>query len=188
MKRIAEELERRGFTVWLDEQQMIGSVVDRMAQGIDSCELCVVFVTANYMRKVNQDDARDPCKFEFMHAFRRLGPAKFIPVVMEVAMLAQRDWVGTLGAAIGGHLYANLSSDDPAEFARGVDELERQAMSLLQPPLPSSSASSIASTASSNSSTAINGNLFQSMVWVMLSLLAVAVAVAVAMGGRQVDQ
>ena len=57
VKRIAEELERRGFTVWLDEQQMIGSVVDRMAQGIDSCEVCVVFVTANYMRKVNQDDA-----------------------------------------------------------------------------------------------------------------------------------
>ena len=131
MKRISEELERRGFTVWLDEVQMIGDIRDRMAQGIDSCDLCVVFVTASYPRKVNQGDVRDNCKFEFMHAFRSLGAQKMITVVMEADMTNQRGWTGTLAASIGGHLFADFSEDNPTKFAEGMAELERQARALL---------------------------------------------------------
>ena len=130
MKRIAQELERRGLTCWLDESEITGDIDDEMVRGIDSCELFVTFVTANYVTKVNQSDLRDRCKIEFKYAFRR-DPSRMIPVVTEAAMLNQRAWVGTFGAFIGGCVYFNLSSDDPALFMRGIDQLEAQVRRLL---------------------------------------------------------
>ena len=104
-----------------------------MVRGIDSCELFVTFVTTNYMKKVNQSDLRDRCKIEFKYAFRRFSPDRMIPVVMEGAMLDQRGWGGTLGACIGGCLFIDLASDDPALFARSLDSLEAHAKRLLLP-------------------------------------------------------
>ena len=47
VKRIGEELTRRGLEVWLDENEIVGVIDDEMVAGIDSSELFVTFITEN---------------------------------------------------------------------------------------------------------------------------------------------
>ena len=124
VKRIAQELERRGLSVWLDEFEITGDIDEEMVRGIDSCELFVTFVTANYMKKVNQTDLRDRCKIEFKYAFQKKDPTRMIRVVLESGMLEQKNWKGIFAAFVGTSVYIDLSSDDPALFIQGIDQLE----------------------------------------------------------------
>ena len=54
-----------------------------MVEGIESSDVIVVFVTEAYRDKVNTDNGRDNCRFEFKHAFEQKGPELMIPVVIE---------------------------------------------------------------------------------------------------------
>jgi len=48
---IARKLQARGFSVWLDEDNMAHDILDAMRKGIDSSRVVLVFVTEAYVRK-----------------------------------------------------------------------------------------------------------------------------------------
>jgi hypothetical protein len=98
-----------GVVTWFDDEQMTGQVRKKMAEGIENTQCVVVFITALYRDKVNGDDMRDNCQYEFTHAVQQLGPQRMIPVVMEASMRNPRDWKGQLGAELGSVLYIDMS-------------------------------------------------------------------------------
>ena len=87
----------------------------------------MLFITEAYRDKVNIDNGRDNCRFEFQHAFEKKGPELMIPVVMEPCMRNVGDWTGVLGAALSAHLYIDFSTafTDDAIFDAKVKELVR---------------------------------------------------------------
>ena len=137
VKRVAEALCLQGYRVWLDEWEMpSGTLRSQMVKGITDSKLFVVFVTSNYESKVNGPDAaRDNCRYEFDYGYDLRGSSRTIPVVLEPDMKDQRMWVGgSLRAALGNHMYVDLTSDVPVDFARGVEALCAQARHLLSMP------------------------------------------------------
>jgi len=44
----ANELQRLGLRVWIDENEMTGDIVKRMQEGIDNSATVVVFITKRY--------------------------------------------------------------------------------------------------------------------------------------------
>ena len=133
MKRINDAIKARGVIPWFDEERMIGEIRQKMVDGIESSDVIVVFVTEAYRDKVNIDNGRDNCRFEFKHAFEQKGPELMIPVVMEPGMRNTREWKGLLGAALSTHLYIDFSSafTDDATFNAKVNELVRSINALL---------------------------------------------------------
>ena len=116
-------LQARGLTTWFDEEQMVGSVREKMMEGIDNAGCVVVFVTEVYRDKVNSKNKRDNCCFEFNYAFDKKGEHKLIPVVMEESVRDNRSWDGILQATVGDLLYIDMSSDDDAAFEAACDRL-----------------------------------------------------------------
>ena len=104
-----------------------------MVEGIEKSDVIVVFITEAYRDKVNQDNGRDNCRFEFKHASEQKGPELMIPVVMEPCMRSTRGWTGLLGAALSTHLYIDFSSafTDDAIFDAKVKELVNSIGALL---------------------------------------------------------
>ena len=116
-------LQARGLTTWFDEERMVGSVRDKMMEGIDNADCVAVFVTEAYRDKVNSKNKRDNCCFEFNYAFDQKGEHKLIPVVMEESMRNNRSWGGILQATVGDLLYIDMSSDEEAVFEAACDRL-----------------------------------------------------------------
>ena len=121
-------IEGRGIVTWFDSKRMTGSVHDVMAAGIENTKCVVVFITQLYHDKVNADDLRDNCKFEFCHAMRKLGPQRMVPVVMEAGMKNNRNWNGVLGASLAGLMYIDMSDvvvGTPAFEAKACEIADR---------------------------------------------------------------
>ena len=133
MKRINDAIKARGIVPWFDEERMSGETRQKMVDGIESSDVIVVFVTEAYRDKVNIDNGRDNCRFEFKHAFEQKGPELMIPVVMEPCMRNTREWKGILGASLSTHLYIDFSSafTDDAIFDAKVKELVSSINALL---------------------------------------------------------
>ena len=110
-KAVFHTLRKLGISSWFDEERMTGNIVAKMAAGIDSSDCMVVFLTRNYIAKVNGNDERDSCKVEFQYAFNRLGPQKMIPVVMESELMDTKKWFGVIGATLGSRLYVDMTGD-----------------------------------------------------------------------------
>ncbi len=122
--RLNEALKRAGVVTWFDSDRMTGSIRDKMAEGIANTSSVIVCVTKNYMSKTNGKDLSDNCKFELDYAFRVHGSTKLIPVVMEPGMRDPREWGhGAASAMLGGMLYIDLCSDEPAAFNAAVQQL-----------------------------------------------------------------
>ena len=81
--RINEGLKSQGITTWFDSDKLNGEIYTQMTNGIEKSQCVVVFMTEEYMNKVNGDETRDPCRFEFNFAFQRHGRNKIFPVLME---------------------------------------------------------------------------------------------------------
>ena len=101
-------LKALGIVTWFDDERMEGQIRKKMAEGIENTQCAVVFITALYRDKVNGDEARDNCQYEFQYAVEQLGPQKMIPVVMEAALRDPKKWRGQLGAALGTTLYVDM--------------------------------------------------------------------------------
>jgi hypothetical protein len=126
VERINTDLKQRNIVTWFDADRLSGDVLAQMTSGIDHTKAVVVFITERYMNKVNGDDNRDNCKFEFEYAFRTLGAGRIIPVVMEDRMRNTRNWKGVFGGSLGGMLYIDMVSDDPEVFAARMVDLRKR--------------------------------------------------------------
>ncbi|GBG23829.1 RasGEF domain-containing serine/threonine-protein kinase X [Hondaea fermentalgiana] len=123
VKAVARELETRGIRYWLDEIEVGQEVLDSMANGIDRSKAVVVFVTREYMNKVNRGRSElDNCRDEFCYAFRRLKPANMIPCILDQEMSDMSTWEGRFGISWSGNpLYVSMwKGGEPDE----IDALE----------------------------------------------------------------
>ena len=116
-------LKSLGIDTWFDEDRMTGEVRDIMARAIENTRCVVVFITAEYRRKVNGTDDRDNCRYEFKYAVRELGPQKMIPVVVDKTMRNPATWKGILGAELGGKLYIDMTDHDDKNIEEKTKEL-----------------------------------------------------------------
>lgn len=76
---------------------MFGTLTQAMCRGIDSCDVVLVCITREYIKKCN-NPTNDNCKLELNYAYERQGEHKMLPVVMERACLNQQTWEGPVGA------------------------------------------------------------------------------------------
>ena len=80
---------------------MVGSVREKMMEGIEDTDCVAVFITEVYRDKVNSKEKRDNCCFEFNYAFDKKGEHKLVPVVMEMGMRNDSNWGSLLQATLG---------------------------------------------------------------------------------------
>ena len=90
--RVNEALKRRGFITWFDSERMQGSLRKLMTEGIESTLVLIVFITKDYVDKVNGDDERDNCRYEFSFGVEQIGPQNMLACVMEPDMRIPRGW------------------------------------------------------------------------------------------------
>ena len=115
--RVVEGLRARGIDVWFDDTHMRGNVLDAMCRGIDTADVVVVFVTRNYLAKVERGDESDNVRREFMYAKDR--PHKLVAVRFDAGL--PRKWSGPVGMVLGSHLYIDLTEVSE----KRLDELAR---------------------------------------------------------------
>jgi hypothetical protein len=121
VKRVNAMLKERGVATWFDEQgDMQGDTLLAMTSGIDECDIILVFLTRDYIKKVNKQD-NDNCKLEFQYAYGRKGGKCMLPIVMEQDVRSSNSWDGPVGAVLNSHLYKDLSPTDIS--AALVDDL-----------------------------------------------------------------
>lgn len=118
--KVVAGLQSRGVSVWFDENDMKGNMLTAMCHGIDSSAVVLLFVTNEYMNKVEHGGDLDNVRREFMYAART--PEKLIPIRFEVNL--PRLWSGPLGMVLGSHLYCDMS--------KGEDVTEEQMDNLLR--------------------------------------------------------
>lgn len=121
--RVAEvvaALRGHGFTVWFDETDLRGNVLDAMCRGIDESDVVLVFVTKNYMRKVASGNDCDNVRREFMHASAH--PDKMVPIKFEDDL--PTPWTGPVGMLLGARLYVDVPG--PSSVDALVDVLRER--------------------------------------------------------------
>lgn len=120
VEAVVARLQSRGFRVWMDSSDMSGNIIDAMCRGIDGSDVVLVFVTCNYMAKVESGDAWDNVRREFMYA--ATTPAKLLPIRFDDRLPSV--WSGPLGMMLGHDLYVNMPTDGGIEWL--VDAIERR--------------------------------------------------------------
>lgn len=100
----------RELITWFDEEKMEGNIQEKMANGIDNATCVIIFVTKNYLLKLNGDNAGDSCKLEFNYAALRKTSRNMIAVVLEPEMRNTAKWSGQLGLILGNSLFIDMST------------------------------------------------------------------------------
>ena len=93
-----------------------------MAEGIQGSAVVLICVTEEYMDKVGRD-GNDNRKLEFEYAYRKRTAQFMLPVVMEESMTNPSEWNGSLGLALGSHLYCKLVDDEQTAFDDAVQKI-----------------------------------------------------------------
>ena len=76
--RIQGYLKSRGVIAWFDEERMQGSIRRIMTKGIDDSLAMAVFVTKAYLDKVNGEEERDNCRYEFTYGVEQKRPQNMV--------------------------------------------------------------------------------------------------------------
>jgi hypothetical protein len=112
--QLAKLMERCGWSIWIDEDNMKGNIDAAMASGIDGADAVIVCLTQNYCKKVNETARnprkRDNCLKEWTYA--NIRNKLLIPVIMEPELLSLSNWpAGIVPLQLGSTLYVNASMD-----------------------------------------------------------------------------
>jgi hypothetical protein len=102
---------------------MEGNITDKMCAGIDDSAVFVVFVTQQYITKVQGQGPKgeaDNCRREFSYALNKKTEALMVAVVLEPSCLNQAGWSGQVGL-LSNHLYVDMSAEITEEK---LDELK----------------------------------------------------------------
>lgn len=126
---LARMLRARGWTCWVDDEQLVHHVDGGMARGIEQSTAVVVCLTRRYASKVNdgvrEPNSNDNCLKEFNYAFALRKPV--VPVIMERSMLSPATWpLGVVTMRLAMHMYVDGSADDLAPTARQLDGMLRR--------------------------------------------------------------
>eukprot|EP01040_Poterioochromonas_malhamensis_P027192 gene27192-biopygen3839 len=110
VKQVSDALKSRGLVTWIDEERLVNEIDEKIIDGIDHTECMLVFVTENYVRKVNGGNEWDYCKREFKYGCSRLGVDRLIVVVLDEAMKDSSKWHGLIRFNLGSVMYYDLST------------------------------------------------------------------------------
>jgi len=110
--KINKELVRNGIKTWFDEERILNNMDQEISRGVDRSDVMVVFITKEYMTKVNTTKGIDHCRNEFQRAVQRIGPENMIPVVLDPDMTVTSKWEGLLALHLGNHLYVDMTTPE----------------------------------------------------------------------------
>ncbi len=97
-----------------------------IVDGIDHTECMLIFVTENYVRKVNGWNDQDYCKREFEYGFEFFGRKKIITAAVDEFMLDSRSWKGIMRFNLGSVVpfdLSNIFKASSCELKEGADEV-----------------------------------------------------------------
>ena len=108
-------LKNRGWQIWIDEFELKYNIDAEIANGIDSADIIIVFLTENYLIKINESaknpKIRDNClkEWTYINFCKKL----IIPVIMEPYLLNYDNWNnGIVSLYIGSTFYIDCSDDN----------------------------------------------------------------------------
>ncbi|CAF2128648.1 unnamed protein product [Rotaria magnacalcarata] len=108
--KINDRLEKDGYKVWLDRDEMRGSILESMAEAIENSKFVLVCMSSNYKKSIN-------CKAEAEYAFNQ--HKKIIPLIVEPNYKAD----GWLGFMAGSKIYVDFAGKEGEEFDKAYDLL-----------------------------------------------------------------
>ncbi|CAF5162509.1 unnamed protein product, partial [Rotaria magnacalcarata] len=108
--KINDRLEKDGYKVWLDRDEMRGSIIESMAEAVEQSKFVLVCMSSNYKKSIN-------CKAEAEYAFSR--HSKIIPLMVEPNYKAD----GWLGFMAGSKIYVDFAGKEGEEFDKAYDLL-----------------------------------------------------------------
>ncbi|XP_062594967.1 uncharacterized protein LOC134256336 [Saccostrea cucullata] len=106
--QIRDRLQEKGFTVWMDVDNMEGSILEAMARAVEDARIILVCYSEKYKDSQN-------CRTEAEYAYSQ--KKEIIPLLMEKGYKA----TGWLGAMIGAKLFYDFSGK--YDFERKLGEL-----------------------------------------------------------------
>lgn len=98
MLRVKEELEAQGIRVWMDVEQMKGSILETMARAVETSSLILVAMSRKYQNSPN-------CRSEAEYAYQRRK--RIIPLMMESSYCPD----GWLGILLGSKLWMDFRNE-----------------------------------------------------------------------------
>ena len=112
VKSLCYLMKQFGWTVWLDEDEMIGNIDACMASGIRNSECVIACLTTQYIDKINiasnNTNIRDNCFKEWTYA--NSINKKIIPLILEKDVI-NCECKGVLDMYLGNMLYLDLSEE-----------------------------------------------------------------------------
>uniref|UniRef100_A0A6C0AXI9 TIR domain-containing protein n=1 Tax=viral metagenome TaxID=1070528 RepID=A0A6C0AXI9_9ZZZZ len=123
---LAQNLQRCGWSIWIDEENLMGNIDAGMASGIDNADAVIICLTEEYCKKVNESAMnprkRDNCLKEWTYANAR--NKLMIPVVMEPILLDINNWPpGIISLYLGSTLYVNGSHNNLYDTAINIHKI-----------------------------------------------------------------
>ena len=108
--QINDRLETDGYKVWLDRDEMHGSIIERMAEAIEQAKFVLICMSSNYKNSIN-------CKAEAEYAFNR--KSNIVPLIVEPQYKAD----GWLGFMAGSKIYVDFADKEGEEFDKAYQLL-----------------------------------------------------------------
>jgi hypothetical protein len=134
-RALAKELKDLGWSVWLDEERIVGSIDACIAAGVDECTAFVVLLTRAYANKLERASRSSRCReaclceWTYAHTARKV----VVPVVFEPCMRDTSSWPGVVALHLGNTLYVDGVGDDLAVVAAALDSRLRAYASIGSP-------------------------------------------------------
>jgi len=125
--QVVAQLRLRNFAVWFDETHMRGNILDAMCRGIDSSDVVLVFLTSNYMKKVESGNDKDNVRREFMYAANT--PNKFVCIKFDNTL--PTTWTGPVSMILGSQLYVDLTEINSSGIDSLVDAIRHRSPRIL---------------------------------------------------------
>jgi hypothetical protein len=121
---IYERFQQDRYFVWFDENEMHGSICERMAEGIEKSDFILICMSSGYKKSLN-------CQAEAEYAFKR--EKKIVPLMVEPKYKAD----GWLGLIVGSKLYVKFAEKQDDEFEQAyqslLGQLQRNGLPVLEP-------------------------------------------------------
>lgn len=125
--QVVSQLRQRNFAVWFDETHMRGNILDAMCRGIDSSDVVLVFLTSNYMKKVESGNDNDNVRREFMYAANT--PNKFVCIKFDSTL--PTPWTGPVSMILSSQLYVDLTEISSSGIDSLVDAIRHRSPRIL---------------------------------------------------------
>jgi len=122
---VADQL-RGTYNVKVDLDFRAGNLLNLISECVERSDVCVVFLSVEYMEKVNNGDSQDWCRMEFCHAHQH---SRLIPVVIDENLRNHWNWTGTVGIGLATH---SLYVDFTVGQQNGIEELRNHIDAVLE--------------------------------------------------------